>query len=151
MFCSPPARPYRDPERYTIRKLFGYLNNAFPVVRVRKSGDEYYITYKSGGVLAHEEYNLPLTKDSYEHLLSKADGIIITKKRYLIPYNRYTIELDVFEGAYKGLYFAEVEFESEEEALSFEPPHWFTEDVTYDRKYHNSYMATVLINSEPTA
>lgn len=42
--------------------------------------DEYYLTYKGKGLLAREEYNLPLTKESYEHLIKKADGNIITKK-----------------------------------------------------------------------
>ena len=120
----------------------GYLNSGFPVVRVRKSNDNYYLTYKSGGVLSHDEYNLPLTKESYLHLLAKSDGNIITKKRYLIPFEKYTIELDIFEGIYDGLILAEVEFENEDEALAFTPPSWFLEDVTYERKYHNSFMAS---------
>ena len=73
----------------------GYLSTE-PVVRVRRENDTYYLTYKGKGMLSREEYNLPLTKSSYEHLLSKADGNIICKKRYLIPYLSYTIELDIF-------------------------------------------------------
>ena len=47
--------------------------------------------------MVREEYNLPLTKESYEHLLEKADGTVITKTRYRIPEkNGLTIELDVF-------------------------------------------------------
>ena len=49
-----------------------------PVVRVRRDIDDYYLTYKGSGMIAREEYNLPLTKDSYEHLIKKADGNIIT-------------------------------------------------------------------------
>ena len=45
-----------------------------PVVRVRKEDDTCYLTYKSKGLLAREEYNLPLTKEAYTHLLTKADG-----------------------------------------------------------------------------
>ena len=37
----------------------GYLCTE-PVVRVRRDGDEYYLTYKGKGLLAREEYNLPL-------------------------------------------------------------------------------------------
>ena len=112
-----------------------------PVVRVRKQDEEYYMTYKSKGLMVREEYNLPLTKESYEHLVKKADGIILTKKRYLIPYDKYTIELDVFEGEYGGLLLAEVEFENEKEAEMFKVPEWFGEDVTYSKKYHNSVMS----------
>ena len=62
----------------------GYLCTE-PVVRIRKSNDNYYLTYKSKGLLAREEYNLPLTKEAYEHLKLKADGIVISKVRYVIP------------------------------------------------------------------
>ena len=118
----------------------GYLNTD-PVVRVRKEDDSYYLTYKGKGLLAREEYNLPLNEEGYYHLVEKADGVIIRKKRYLIPYEKYTIELDVFEEPYEKLVIAEVEFESEEEAGEFCPPDWFGEDVTYDRRYHNSNLS----------
>ena len=62
----------------------GYLCTD-PVVRIRRQDDEYYLTYKSKGLLSREEYNLPLTQESYEHLKPKADGIVISKTRYLIP------------------------------------------------------------------
>ena len=119
----------------------GYLNTA-PVVRVRRDNDNYYLTYKGGGMMAREEYNLPLTKESYEHMRPKADGILISKTRYLIPEkDGLTIELDVFDGPYEGLYLAEVEFSSEEQALSYNPPVWFGEDVTNSGKYHNSHLS----------
>ena len=118
----------------------GYLNTD-PVVRVRKEDDNYYLTYKGKGLLAREEYNLPLNEEAYYHLVEKSDGIIIRKKRYLIPYEKYTIELDVFEEPYENLIIAEVEFDTEEEATAFEPPAWFEEDVTLDRRYHNSNLS----------
>lgn len=113
-----------------------------PVVRVRKDNEEYYLTYKGRGLMAREEYNLPLTKQSYEHLLKKADGNIITKKRYEIPDGTgKTIELDIFEGVFKGTVVAEVEFESIDEANSYNVPNWFEKDVTNDTAYHNSNMS----------
>ena len=118
----------------------GYLNTD-PVVRVRKEDDKYYLTYKGKGMLVREEYNLLLNKESYEHLIKKADGIVISKKRYLIPYEKYTIELDVFEKPYENLRIAEVEFSSEEEAKEFQPPLWLGEDVTFDGRYHNSNLS----------
>jgi CYTH domain-containing protein len=118
----------------------GYLSTE-PVVRVRKDNDKYWLTYKGSGLLAHEEYNLPLTKESYEHLIKKADGNIITKKRYEIPDRGHTIELDLFEGVFTGTILAEVEFDSIEEADSYIPPDWFDKDVTMDRNYHNSNMS----------
>ena len=62
--------------------------------------------------------------------------------RYLIPEkDGLTIELDVFDAPYEGLYLAEVEFSSEEQALSYNPPVWFGEDVTNSGKYHNSRLS----------
>ena len=144
----------------------GYLNTK-PVVRVRRQNDEYYLTYKSSGMMAREEYNLPLDKEAYDHLITKADGIVITKKRYLIPLldaweamtvggnidtrdtssnnvdinPNLTVELDIFEGTPAGLQIAEVEFGSTEEANAFTPPSWFGEDVTFSTKYHNSRLS----------
>ncbi len=115
-----------------------------PVVRIRRQDSEYYLTYKSKGILSREEYNLPLTEESYAHLRTKVDGNILTKKRYLIPVeNRpdLTIEFDVFEGKFAGLMLAEVEFASEEDAMAFTPPAWFTRDVTFTREYQNSRLS----------
>ena len=102
----------------------GYLSTE-PVVRVRQDNDKYELTYKSKGLMVREEHNLPLTKEAYLHLKEKADGRIITKKRYMIPFSKYTIELDVFQGDLAPLLLAEVEFPSEEEANAFIPPEWF--------------------------
>jgi len=119
----------------------GYLNTA-PVVRVRKENDDYVLTYKGSGLLSHSEYNLPLNKEAFEHLLKKCDGIIISKSRYKIPIeNNLTAELDIFKGDLDSLKLVEVEFDSVEEANNFIPPEWFGEDVTTDGRYHNSYIS----------
>ena len=111
-----------------------------PVVRIRREDQSYYLTYKSSGALSREEYNLPLTSEAYAHLRKKADGNILEKKRYLLPLPGrpdLTIEMDVFEGVFSGLILAEVEFKSEEDALSFTPPEWFGRDVTWSGEYQN--------------
>lgn len=127
---------------YKSRKIEQAYLCTDPVVRVRRDNDEYYLTYKSKGMIVREEYNLPLTKEAYGHLLAKADGNIITKTRYEIPEkDNLTIELDVFEGKFDGLLLAEVEFASEEEALGYIPPEWFGEDVSNSTKYHNSTLS----------
>lgn len=113
-----------------------------PVVRIRRQDNSYYLTYKSAGLLSREEYNLPLDEESYQHLLKKADGNIISKRRYKIPLsNGLTAELDEFSGIFKGLLLVEVEFESIEDANSFTPPAWFGKDVTMEGTYQNSYLS----------
>lgn len=136
----------------------GYLN-IDPVIRIRRDNEKYELTYKSKGLMAREEYNLPLSREAYTHLMSKIDGRIIRKKRYMIPLdakfsgekpksgqtpsgnNSLTIELDVFEADLAPLILAEVEFPDEASALSFTPPEWFGEDVTFSGRYHNSYLS----------
>lgn len=118
-----------------------YLCTA-PVVRVRRSDDTYTLTYKSGGLMCREEYNLPLTCESYEHLKAKADGNVIRKTRYRIPYDEeLTIELDLFAPPFAYIQMAEVEFSSEEQAKAFLPPDWFGEEVTWSTEYHNSTLS----------
>ncbi len=109
-----------------------------PVVRVRRSNDAYTLTYKSKGLMSREEYNLPLTAESYEHLKQKADGNIIRKKRFCIP---LPDELDLFDAPFEGLFLAEVEFATQEQALAFLPPDWFGEEVTWSTEYHNSALS----------
>lgn len=137
-----------------------YLNTD-PVIRIRRQNEKYFLTYKGKGLLAREEYNLPLNKEAYEHLLNKADGNIISKKRYLIPLSspqfkedyimpenmeQLTIELDVFKPPFAPLIIAEVEFPDEEMADAFLPPAWFLKDVTYDKNYHNSSLSQIVFD-----
>ena len=131
-----------DFECHTL--IQGYLNTS-PVVRVRKEDDSYYLTYKGSGLLAREEYNLPLDEHSFLHLIGKADGNVISKQRYKIPYavseKMFTIELDVFDAPFAPLVIAEVEFTDENEANAFIAPDWFDKEVTYDPEYHNSNLS----------
>ena len=131
-------------DRYPCHRIEqGYLCTE-PVVRIRRQDDDYILTYKSKGLLAREEYNLPLTKEAYAHLLTKADGNVLTKKRYLLPVpgrEDLTVEFDVFEGKFAGLMLAEIEFSSEEDAKAFPPLPWFDRDVTWSGEYQNSKLS----------
>jgi len=122
----------------------GYLCTA-PVVRIRRDNNKYELTYKSGGLMKRREENLPLNQAAYEHLVTKVDGRLIQKKRYMIPLDGVnaglTVELDVFEGDLSPLILAEVEFPDEETANTFAAPDWFGEDVTFCGLYHNSYLS----------
>ena len=115
-----------------------------PVIRVRKKaapdGISYVLTVKGSGMLAREEMNLKITAQAYDELYKKASGPVIKKRRYLIPLDPYVIELDRFESPSEGLWLAEVEFPSVDEAKSFTPPEWFLQDVTDNPAYHNANM-----------
>ncbi len=134
-----------DLDSYDSRLIEQAYLTTDPTIRVRREDERYYMTYKGVGgsntSLAHEEYNLPLTKEAYETLCQKADGNVIRKKRVLIPYEGHMIELDIFAEPFDGLIIAEVEFKSVNEANDFAPPEWFDEDVTDRREYRNAYLS----------
>ncbi|MCR5509185.1 MAG: adenylate cyclase [Lachnospiraceae bacterium] len=158
-----------DIEGYPCRLIEqGYLN-VDPAIRVRREDGVCYMTYKGAkskepGSIGREEYNLPLDEVSYENLLRKADGNIISKVRYLIPLNEdayddpylkehpglsdiikqggIKIELDVFKGPFEGRVIAEVEFPDEGAAAAYRPAAWFGREVTGDRRYSNAFMST---------
>lgn len=140
------SKPPADYETYPFHLIEQAYLSTDPVVRIRKEDETYYLTYKSKGHMEREEYNLPLNAGSYDHLLKKADGHILTKKRYLIPMEGtdLTIELDIFEGRFKGLMLAEVEFKERKEAEDFIPPAWFGRDVTFTGEYQNSKLSQML-------
>lgn len=112
-----------------------------PVLRIRRSGKECWLTCKGAGLMIREELELPIGEEAYRHLLAKADGYIIQKTRWMIPYEGRLVELDVFEGALAPLVVAEVEFETEEQALAFAPPAWFGKEVTCDPRYANAALS----------
>ena len=126
-----------------------------PTLRIRRRDEDYIFTYKShvddagqkSALCVAEEWEAPLTREAYEHLREKADGKRITKTRYRIPYQRYTIELDVFHGEYEGFLLAEVEFPTVAEGDAFVPPEWFGKDVSGDYHYSNSYLSKSEKNS----
>lgn len=149
-----------DLETYPCHIIEQAYLNTDPVVRVRREDDSFYMTYKGKGLLAREEYNLPLNEASYYHLREKADGNVISKKRYVIPIQEPTfdmtrlsfagkeidqislsVELDLFEPPFAPLVIAEVEFPDRETAEAFQPLDWFSQDVTNDPTYHNSNLS----------
>lgn len=140
-------------EQYTCKVIEqGYLCR-MPTVRIRKSNEDYILTYKSDFGIGQDEnrtakvlneIEVPLNEEGYLHLREKVDNHIIAKKRYLIPLEGgYTAELDIFEEQLSGLMLVEVEFSNEEEANRFTAPSWFGEDVSLDLRYTNGNLSTL--------
>lgn len=137
-------------EQYPKKEIEqGYLCTR-PTVRIRKADDEYFLTYKAKwgtqkiqtDAHVNQEMEVPLTKESYEHLAKKTDAYMICKTRYLIPLpSGHTGELDMFHGRLSGLYFIEVEFRDEEDSNRFVPPAWFGANVSQDERYTNSFLS----------
>ncbi|MES9968863.1 MAG: CYTH domain-containing protein [Candidatus Thiodiazotropha sp.] len=121
----------------------GYLANVSNAsVRVRVSGGEARLTIKgrSKGI-SRSEYEYPIpTQDAEEILDNHVAGALIEKVRYQVRCGDHVWDLDVFDGANRGLIVAEVELASEEE--TFQMPEWAGEEVSSDSRYYNASLVT---------
>ena len=120
----------------------GYLSsNAKATVRVRSKDDqEALITLKGavrGMTRAEYEYEIPIS-DARE-LLVMAEPHVIEKVRHLVPFGGLVWEVDEFAGRHEGLVIAEVELESEGQAV--ELPEWIGREVTEDDRYYNASLS----------
>jgi adenylate cyclase len=140
-----------DLSQYKYKKIEqGYLCHN-PTIRIRKSNEDYILTYKSkfgiekkseNSAVINHEVELPLSKEAYDELKAKTDGNIIYKTRYLIPIdNELTAELDVFEDKLLGLILVEVEFPNEQLADEFSPPSWFGKELSSDQRFSNYHLS----------
>ncbi len=112
-----------------------------PEKRVRQKDNKFFLTEKGKGDMVREEREWEIDEKTAKEYFAKSQTYIIEKKRYFIPYGKYTVELDIYGGKHQGLVVAEVEFETEAEALDFAPPQWFGEDITRDKSYKNMVLA----------
>lgn len=112
-----------------------------PEVRIRKrvnsNGDiNYKLTIKSNGTLSREEVNIDITDLQYENLLKLAEGKPITKdiRNYMTKDGKKLETSIVDKELDTAFIYAEIEFESEEEALKHEL-YLDAVDVTTDNYY----------------
>ncbi|MGN1318804.1 MAG: CYTH domain-containing protein [Lachnospirales bacterium] len=113
-----------------------------PTIRLRQQDDEYILTVKGFGTMKKVEYELPLTKEQFDNLWKKSEGNVIIKTRHKIPLdNNLIAELDIYEGNLDGFMNVEVEFSSTKEAILFNPPTWFGQEVTQNKEYSNASLS----------
>ncbi len=136
----------------TLEKQFieqAYIST-FPTIRIRKKDNNYYITIKTKFNVSNDEnlktkeLETEISQSEYNTLLGKLEEntIIIKKNRYFYPLdNGLVVEIDEYFEHLDGLYTAEVEFNSIEQAEEFIPPIWFNEDVTFDKRYTNANLS----------
>lgn len=117
-----------------------------PTVRIRKEDDSRYILCvkgkPEGGGLSRDEFEIEITADDYARLSGKADGRKICKTRFYVPDGiGHIMEIDIFKGELSGLAYMEIEFASDDEAISYTAPAWVLKDVTNDHRYKNAALA----------
>jgi adenylate cyclase len=86
---------------------------------------------------AEYEYEVPIA-DARE-MLVMAEPHVLQKRRHIVPFAGLTWEVDVFEGRHAGLVIAEVELESEDQAI--ELPGWVGTEVSHDDRYNNASLS----------
>ncbi|MFW5960325.1 MAG: CYTH domain-containing protein [Chitinivibrionales bacterium] len=106
-------------------------------VRIRAKQENFSLTVKTGDGIKRTEREIELTPDDFTWLWPLTKGRRIVKTRYNIPFEQYTIELDIYEENLSGFVSAEVEFPSESESNEFIPPEWFGKEVTWDSRFKN--------------
>jgi CYTH domain-containing protein len=119
----------------------GYLSTGKErTVRVRTAGDRGVITVKGisvGATRSEYEYEIPFA-DANEMLDRLCERPLIEKTRYRIPGEGVVWEVDEFAGENRGLIVAEVELQSEDQAVSL--PEWIGREVTDDPRYFNANL-----------
>jgi adenylate cyclase len=119
----------------------GYLNTQKErVVRVRIEGDRARLTIKgvtTGITRAEFEYPIPV-EDAALLLDNLCEQPLIDKHRHKELHHGRTWEIDVFHGLNEGLVVAELELESETEAITL--PEWVGAEVSSDPRYFNANL-----------
>lgn len=110
-------------------------------IRVRISGANATLNIKSAGLqIARKEYeySIPLA-DAREMLDTFGSAQQVRKIRHRVAHDDRVWEVDVFEGANRGLVMAEIELESERDAVVLPP--WVGREVSGDARYMNNNLA----------
>jgi adenylate cyclase len=120
----------------------GYLAiGAEGEVRLRRKAERTLLTVKRGAGLSRGEAEVEVSREQFDALWPLTEGRRLRKRRHVIPHDGLEIEVDVFEEELEGLIIAEVEFDSEEQARSFEPPAWLGDEVTGEERFLNESLA----------
>lgn len=123
-----------------IKQGYIAVNNQC-AVRVRITDTEALLSIKSSG--------LAISRKEYEYLIPVEDALemmerfcprhYVQKTRHYVRCQHKVWEVDVFEGLNQGLVVAEIELESESEAIAL--PDWVGQEVSGEARYLNNNLA----------
>lgn len=120
----------------------GYLHKAKGItVRVRVTDDTAYLAIKGPPK--------NITREEYEYEIPRIDGVglmklctppLVKKTRHVLRDEKNQVwEVDIFKGINRGLIMAEIELESEKIIPIL--PDWIGDEVSFDRRYTNTYLS----------
>lgn len=122
----------------------GYLNrDPNKTIRIRIKNDKGVLTIKGKGSadgMERFEWETDVAINEAKSLMELCEPQQrIEKTRYLVPFDKHTWEVDLFDGENEGLCVAEIELSDRDE--SFTKPDWCGEEVTGDKRYYNLQLA----------
>lgn len=149
-----------NPEDFEISQIYKltqhYIMDSSPEMRIRRKTTTkgklecdplsvHFFAYKSDGTISRDEHEFMISENEYHNIFNCFLDRIksISKIRYVLMVNNAKVEVDVYEGALSGLITAEVEFISMEHAQEFVIPDWFSDEVTYDKRFKNKNLASI--------
>jgi adenylate cyclase len=109
-------------------------------VRVREKDNQFILSIKTqlqSGVRNELEYNI--SKGEGEVLFASLSHDAIIKSREVYEINGLIWEIDIFEGANKGLIVAEIELDNTDQVIDI--PNWLGPEVTELSKFYNANLA----------
>ncbi|MFS0726991.1 CYTH domain-containing protein [Paenibacillus sp. 1P07SE] len=92
-------------------------------------------TFKRGLGIAREEIEYTISEGIYEQMMRLSGTTPLIKVRTTADTGELRLEIDRYEQL--DLTVVEVEFASVEEAERFQPPAWFGQEISTDRRYSN--------------
>jgi len=118
----------------------GYLcRDRGRTVRVRRAGEKAFLTIKGEGLgLVRPEFEYEIPAKDADELLALCIQPLIEKRRYRVPHEGHTWEVDEFFGDNAGLLVAEIELQRADEP--FAHPAWVGKEVTDDPRYQNANL-----------
>ena len=118
----------------------GYIS-VNPIVRIRsmksENQEKYILCFKGSGTPARQETEIEISKEVFDQLKNLLQAPMIRKdyKVYGLP-DGMKLECSLVDkGEPTEFMFAEIEFDTIEQALSYRPPAFLEREVTQDRSY----------------
>ncbi|UQZ86387.1 CYTH domain protein [Paenibacillus konkukensis] len=112
-------------------------------IRVRKLVDHegrasYTHTFKSGHGLVRQEVEYEISEEVYRQLLMNTKFVPLEKIRTKVERQGLCYEIDEYKQI--DLMVVEVEFEDEQAAQAFVPPHWFGRELGQEEEFRNKSL-----------
>ncbi|HWO72337.1 MAG TPA: CYTH domain-containing protein [Dehalococcoidia bacterium] len=110
-----------------------------PEVRVRLIDGRAYLTVKSEGDIARQEFEYEVPTVEAEAMVRLSPFAPVEKLRYRLQIGGLVWEIDRYTGENEGLWSAEVELTEAAQAIDL--PEWLAEEVTYEPRFKNKNLA----------